>query len=277
MNDPTELAARIEALAGTAVAEPDAARMQAIEDRVMRTIGEGPDRRRGRGVRLLGIAAAAVLLIAGLVVVSAGNEPTLLRAADAVTLERPGEAAVAGVAGDELPDGTIVEIHGSAVVDGDRYGPGRYVVVDGRLEPIVPPASTTTSVAAASGGSETPVRPPPAPPPTTAERTGDPAPERDAPPSTRLSTTTATPVRGSEPAPTTAPSRPAGTSVPDRSRPTTTPPATSATTPRTTPTTTTTTTTNTRPTTTTTRPTTTTTRQITTTTTTTASRRGDRP
>lgn len=136
---------RLEELGSSEVPEPTPARLLAIEARVMSAVAK-PVERRAFPV-LLATAAAVVMLIVGVVLVTGGGDPDArLTFADGVTLERPGVAPAVATPGDDLPDGTVVVIAagGSAVVGPDRFGPGRYLVVDGRLEPIVSAASTTS-------------------------------------------------------------------------------------------------------------------------------------
>jgi hypothetical protein len=146
-----ELERRLVALGRAEPPEPSDERIAAIEARVVAATHQPlPSRRR----LPVAVAAAAVivLLVAGLVLASGGRSNEVrLEFADGVTLERPG-SATPGVAGDELPDGTIIVVaeDGLAVVDEGRFGPGRYVVVDGRLERLGPGETSlpVTTVAA---------------------------------------------------------------------------------------------------------------------------------
>jgi len=187
----TDVIDRLEALGRAPVPHLDEDRLQAMEARVLHATHHRTDEHRRRTL-VLAVAAAVVLLVAGVVFASGGNGTVRLEVADGVILERPGVGADVGAAGDELPDGTRVEVRpgGQAVVDGERYGPGRYVVVDGRLEPVGGPPSistTTTSMGATADGAGPPIR-------VTAPSTQpDPVVPRRRPTTTVISTTTAGP------------------------------------------------------------------------------------
>ena len=241
-----ELERRLEA-AGRASPPPlTDDRLGAIEDRVMAVTAEPVEMR--RRMPLLAVAAALVaVLVVGIALVSARADDTRLELADGVVLEVPGEAPEIGVAGDDLPDGTVltVDVDGAAVVDGRRFGPGRYLVVDGEVVPMPPPstsspgaddtaASSTGPSPPSTGDAATPVAPPPT---TTATPVAPPVPP------SRTTTTTVAVDRPVDRPPTdgTRPDRPTTTRPSDR--PTTTERRPGTTRPRPTTTTTTTTTT----------------------------------
>ncbi len=155
----------------------DGDRLAAIEVRVMATVTapvalEPSDASAGgRDRRATWFAVAAALLVLAVLgavafAVRDRSDGLLIQAADGVVIEQPDGAPEVAAVGDELVDGTIVEVGpgGSSTVGGVEYGPGRYVVDGGtlRLDPPeitpigddgeVPPAvaSTTTSTSTTS-------------------------------------------------------------------------------------------------------------------------------
>lgn len=89
-----------------------------------------------RSRRSLLAAAAIVLLVTfGVVAVLLADDDSALAiaAADRVVVEFPGGESVPGAVGTELPDGTRLEVVGFVEVDGRRFGPGSYRIVDGAV------------------------------------------------------------------------------------------------------------------------------------------------
>jgi hypothetical protein len=253
MDDQSDLTARLEALGNSRPSPPTAARLDAIEARVMAgTIGvsaTSPIRRRSVPMLLTAAAAVIALVVTAVVFANRGAEPIRFDVADGVVLELPGEMRAAA-SGDDVPDGAVVAIApgGLAVIGTDRYGPGRYQVVDGRLVPF--PATTATSTSTTSTTSTTTtstspradrttvptrptttlVRPTTEPVPRTTTTT---SPKRDEPtiPTDRPTTTTGpattstttSPPSDTRPSTTTAETRPTTTTTTPRdTRPTTT-------------------------------------------------------
>lgn len=190
-------------------------RRSALEQRVMRHVGDsarwdGADtefgaqtdcapRRRSRSpVSAWGLRAAIVLGIVGVatafaVVGSHDDSRTVLAAADEVIVERPDGTVMAGAAGVELADGSLVTVgpSGRAGVGDVVYGTGRYRVDDGALTPIagaaprsspipttlpetaIPTTAVSTSGAPTSTPSSTAGSTPPSGPSSTAGSTPD--------------------------------------------------------------------------------------------------------
>jgi hypothetical protein len=206
MSDHHDPVARLEAVGRQQPRPLDDDHVAALEARVLAAITTD-EPAAGTSVRwapfaLTAAAAIVVLLIVSLVF-AGGGDRARFEIADGVVLELPGDS-VAAAAGDELPDGAVVAIgvDGLAVIDGERYGPGRYLAADGRLTPIVPSSTSTSSVpttvaGAPSGATSTT--------PTSATTSSIPT-----------SSVVDTPVRD------TAPMRPPTTRPRERDRPTTT-------------------------------------------------------
>ncbi|MDJ0768790.1 MAG: hypothetical protein QNJ12_08350 [Ilumatobacter sp.] len=153
---------RLERMGEVVPAAPSEHRIAAIEQRVMAAITTRAPNRRRVLTAAVALAAATLFVIAAFVAFAAldrGGDATFALA-DGVTLESPGGPSVAIAAGDDVPDGSIIVVAagGEAVVDGDRYGPGRYRVTDGMLVPLVrtPSARTTTSPTGPPTGTTTP-------------------------------------------------------------------------------------------------------------------------
>ena len=237
MSDRRTLAARLESIGGTETPPLTDERVAAIEQRIalrapLPLQRAAPPRPR---VRHVWVAAAAVVVLSVLAVVSFGGSSDALRftAAEGVVVEAPGAVARTVRAGDDVPEGAVVEVAagGTAAIGRDRFGPGRYVVVAGRLVAL----STTTAPAVERSTTTGAVAVPAVPPPSTA---------RDAASSTTavIERDTAAPSTASSPAATTQatttapPTRTAATSpatpapIPERSTTTATPPARTTTT-----------------------------------------------
>ncbi|MFK8023012.1 MAG: hypothetical protein AB8G26_03520 [Ilumatobacter sp.] len=133
---------------GQAPIEPVAPRMGALEERLLAAIDDEDDsitpfaltgavvgratpRNRRRG---LAAAAAVVLVVTvGALLVSPTDDRLVIAAAERVEVVLPDGTTVDGVVGVELPDGSLVDVDGSLTVDGRRFAPGDYRVVDGEL------------------------------------------------------------------------------------------------------------------------------------------------
>ncbi len=99
-------------------------------------------------VLVIALGALTVSLLA------ADDDVLAIAAADRVVVELPDGEAVAGEAGTELPDGARLEVIGFVEIDGRRFGPGSYRIVDGevvRAESELPEPAATSDVAGGSG------------------------------------------------------------------------------------------------------------------------------
>ena len=154
----------VEAALAAAAADPvhiGAERLSTLEARVMDAVIDGAPpvtsaRRRNRGVSLL--SAAAVVLVVALgaltIVLLAGDDDALaIAAADRVVVELPDGESVAGEAGTELPDGARLEVIGFVEIDGRRFGPGSYRIVDGEVVRSGPEQDEPAGTADRSDGS----------------------------------------------------------------------------------------------------------------------------
>lgn len=83
--------------------------------------------------RMVAVAAALLTFALAFGVLSSNDDGLVIAAADDVVVLLPGGERVQGESGTELPDGSNVEVIGFVDVDGRRYGPGRYRVLDGQL------------------------------------------------------------------------------------------------------------------------------------------------
>ncbi len=137
MAERDELVGRLESLGAARPPALSVDRLAAIERRV---VAGGPDvappESRRRPLAMLAAAAALVALLVGVVLVAARDaDPARMAVAEGlVTLELPDGRTVPAVAGDELADGTIIDVApgGRAIVADVTLGPGRYEVRDGR-------------------------------------------------------------------------------------------------------------------------------------------------
>lgn len=196
-----------------------------------------PSRARRRLGPLLAAAAVIVLVAVGsLAVLLAGDDEALaIDAADRVVVELPGGEPFVGAAGTELPDGTRLEVIGFVEVDGERFGPGRYRVVDGVVISVGSGDSDVPTESNSVEGQLTPATDRPATtertPATTTERQ---VPSRTAPtqstqpPAVDAPTIDERPDPSPSTTPSTPPSRPPATDVtrpqvPAPTRPPTTP------------------------------------------------------
>jgi len=64
------------------------------------------------------------------------DDALAIDAADRVVVELPDGASRVGTAGTVLPDGTRLEVIGFVEVDGRRFGPGVYRVLDRVVVPV---------------------------------------------------------------------------------------------------------------------------------------------
>lgn len=128
-------------------------RMSALGDRIRASIDDDRDGavvvplvpRPRRRAMATGLVAACVLLA---VVVAAAllrptDESVVIAFADGVTVTLDDGSTVDGTSGLELPDGATLDVDGSVVIDGERFGPGTYRVEDGELEPTGEPTPVT--------------------------------------------------------------------------------------------------------------------------------------
>jgi hypothetical protein len=150
MKDP--IIQRLESLGQTNAPYLSEAQTRAIEERVLAAgpaIIEEPNVRRRAVPMLVSVAAVLLIAVVAFAALSGGRNGLTVSAAEGVMLELPDGSSTAVSAGDDVPDGAIVEVavDGEVVVDGQRFGSGRYLVVDGRLrpEPITWATSTTTT------------------------------------------------------------------------------------------------------------------------------------
>ncbi len=221
-------------------------RLDELEARLMSAIDDDSDRRGAvimpieaarrtrRSRRVLGAVASAACIL-GIVVVSLAwfgdaDSDVVISSADGVSVVLPDGSVVAGAEGLELPDGSLLDVDGSLVVDGQAFGPGDYIVgPDGIVSApntpgpgLVDSTTTTapTTTTAVSAGDGAPVST--AVPENTVDEPSDPAvttrppaPSSTRPPVTRPPATSPPPTR---PPASTVPTRPT-TAV---SRPTTT-------------------------------------------------------
>ena len=129
MSDRRTLAARLQSIGGIEPPTLTDDRVAAIERRIALR-APVPVRRatppRPR-VRHVWVAAAAVVVLSVLAVVSFGGSSDALRftAADGVVVEVPGAVARPVRSGDEVPQGAVVEVAagGTAAIGRDRCGP----------------------------------------------------------------------------------------------------------------------------------------------------------
>lgn len=141
MTDDQELREILHDLGHTATPDPDPAFANRLDAQLRRQHDEQLTRRRRPRLApaVLGLAGAAVIIVAAVSLSLIGREQAVvvLTAAAETDIVLPGEAASAGVAGQQLPDGTriLVSADGEAVVGGVVLGPGaEAVVVAGRIE-----------------------------------------------------------------------------------------------------------------------------------------------
>ena len=78
-------------------------------------------------VLVLALGALTVSLLAG------DDAALAIAAADGVVVELPDGDSIVGEAGTELPDGTRLDVIGFVEIDGRRFGPGTYEIVDGAV------------------------------------------------------------------------------------------------------------------------------------------------
>jgi hypothetical protein len=150
MNDP--IIRRLESLGEARAPELFESHVRTLEERVM-AAGPAPidkpvGRRRAMPM-LLSAAAALLIAVVAFGALGGGRNGLTVSAAEGVVVELPDGSSAAVSAGDDVPDGAIIDvaIDGEVVVDGQRFGSGRYLVVDGRLlpEPVSSTTSTTTT------------------------------------------------------------------------------------------------------------------------------------
>jgi hypothetical protein len=228
-------------------------RLAAIEARVLAAV-DAPDAAapathdgRRRFVVRVAVAAVMVLLaVLGAVALAArdSGEGLVIESAAGVLVDAPDTGVVVAASGDRIQDGSVVAIEpgGSATIDGVAYGPGRYVVADGRLRrdpPDAPPGgagvvpapaatTTTTSITTTTSTTSTSTSTTTTLPATTSTSTPTPVrpaataapetrPQRTSTTTTTIAATTTVAVRA---VPTEPPSRPATTtSAPPPTRP----------------------------------------------------------
>ncbi len=107
---------------------------------------EAAIRRRTRAMSFLSVAAVVIVVALGAlaVILVVGQDDALaIAAADRVVVELPDGDSIVGEAGVELPDGTRLDVIGFVEIDGTRFGPGSYTIVDGA---VVADDSSDTSV-----------------------------------------------------------------------------------------------------------------------------------
>ena len=179
MSDRRQLAARLQAIGRTEVPPLTEERLAVIEGTVVTrtatTASRAPARRPWGSYAWVGAAAIVVALAVAVAVPYGHHAEVRIVAAAGVVVEVPGSGPRVAVAGDALPDGALVEVAagGAAVVGHDRFGPGRYLVVGGRLVALT--TTTTTSLRATSTNTRDAVAPSSSPPPTRAGTTAAPS------------------------------------------------------------------------------------------------------
>ena len=172
--DPVEVALDAAAAAPVTIG-PE--RLSALEARVMGAVADRDERGavaalgsvpvrsisgRKRGFSLLSAAAVVIVVAVGALSVAllAGDDDALaIAAADRVVVELPDGEAVAGEAGTELPDGARLEVIGFVEIDGRRFGPGSYRIVDGEVVRSGPGPDDPAADSGTSDGSDASDRP----------------------------------------------------------------------------------------------------------------------
>ena len=160
--DPVEMAL---AAAATAPVTIDPERLAALEARVIGALvgrdgrgavvalgsaSLGSVRRPSRGrscCRRLRWCSSSRSARSTLVLLAGDDDALAIAAADRVVVELPDGESVAGEAGTELPDGSRLEVIGFVEIDGRRFGPGSYRIVDGEVvgSELTQPATSEVS------------------------------------------------------------------------------------------------------------------------------------
>ncbi|MFK7919186.1 MAG: hypothetical protein AB8G14_14010 [Ilumatobacter sp.] len=149
----------------------------------------GRRRRPRRAIQMVSVAATLFVCVLAFGLLAADDDGLVIADAAGVTVALPGGDEVQGRAGTALPEGADLEVAEFVVVDGRRFGPGRYRVADGELVAETGNASTvTSSVPGTNGNVET-------------------VPASTAPSATTSATTTSEPDEAIVPARTTVPVR----------------------------------------------------------------------
>ncbi len=244
MNDRPDVLSRLEQLGRRQPPTLTEDRLASIELRVMTATLQQTDQTRSWGRRAMPIvvsaAAALVLFVVMFAASDRSNGEVTVSSADGVVLEFPDGSTVEAQSGDDVPEGVVIRVTGEVVVGPDRFGPGRYRVVAGHLEPIISVGSSTSTstvaVTVPADNSRTPVRTTTTTTPTTTTTT------RIVRQPVRTTTTVPTTTRPTTTRPTTSvvdatvPSRPTTTTtVQARPTATTAPPTVPSTVPPTVP------------------------------------------
>jgi hypothetical protein len=166
MNDRPDVLSRLEQLGRRQPSTLTEDRLASIELRVMTATLQQTDPSRSWSRRAMPIvvsaAAALVLFVVVFAATDRSNGDVTVSSADGVVLEFPDGSTVDAQSGDAVPEGVVIRVTGEVVVGSDRFGPGRYRVVAGDLEPIVSvDSSTSTSTVAVTvptDTSSTPIR-----------------------------------------------------------------------------------------------------------------------
>ena len=191
-----ELHAELERIGSLPVPVPDRRRVDAIEQQLYREFAvpsspSGPSprsaaRRRRRQVLLAGLSMAAAVAVAVAVLHRGGSQGLELQGATSAVMLLPDGHSRAVRAGDEIPEGGLLQTGpaGSVTIDGTKVGPDQLVLVgDEGLtllpassppapEPVPPIEEAPTSAVAPSHAPAVPpadsVAPPPSAPPSSA-------------------------------------------------------------------------------------------------------------
>lgn len=143
--------------------DADDRRLDALGERIADAIAEDdgamvvpfvPGRR--RRVVAAGLAAACVVLVIAVAatLLRPSDDSIVIAFADDVTITLDDGSTIDGASGVALPEGAMLDVAGSVVIDGDRFGPGEYLVDDGELVPVGEPAPATVPTGDVGDGSD---------------------------------------------------------------------------------------------------------------------------
>lgn len=89
--------------------------------------------RRFRSVTLVAAACLIAFFAVSVSLLGGGDDGLVIAAADEVVVELPDGEELVGRSGTDLPEGSRLEVIGFVTVDGETFGPGSYVVIDGQI------------------------------------------------------------------------------------------------------------------------------------------------